>query len=85
MIAVCTVAVPDAVFEMQVLSCLADLSELPAQPLLLTVTGRLPSAPQLKQKAAGGSIISMKIDDDSLQGNAAFTYITVAYMHNSDR
>lgn len=66
-------------------SCLADLGKLPAQRLLLTVTGRLLSEPQLKQKPSGGSIITIKLDDDSLAENAAFQFVTVSYLHDLDR
>ena len=66
-------------------SCLADLGKLPVQRLLLTVTGRLLSKPQLKQKPSGGSIITIKLDDDSLAENAAFQFVTVSYLHDLDR
>lgn len=71
--------------DLQILSCLADLEKLPAQPLLLTVTGRLSVTPQLRPKRAGGSILTMKLDDDSLQGGASFEMIAVSYLHETDR
>ncbi len=68
---------------LQVLSCLADLGKLPGQPLLLTITGRLLSA-QLRQTKSGGCI-QMKLEDDSLRGNAAFSTVAVLFLHNTDR
>ena len=68
---------------LQVLSCLADLSGLPAHPLLLTMTGRLLSA-QLKQMKSGGCI-QMKVDDDSLREHASFRTVAVLFLHSVDR
>ena len=68
---------------MQVLRCLADLSALSMHTLTLTITGRLLSA-QLRQRESGGCI-QMKLEDDSLQGNAALSTVAVLFLHNVDR
>ncbi len=51
--------------------------------LTLTITGRLLSA-QLRQRESGGCI-QMKLEDDSLQGNAALSTVAVLFLHNVDR
>ena len=69
----------------QVLRCLADLASLPARPLLLTVTGRVLGTPQQRRTRCGDSLITIKLDDDSLAGGASFRAVAVSYLHDADR
>ena len=69
----------------QVLMRLADLASLPAQPLLLTITGRILGTPQQRRTRSGDSLITIKLDDDSLAGDAAFRAVAVSYLHDADR
>ena len=63
---------PHSLLCVQVLMCLADLASLPAQPLLLTITGRVLGTPQQRRTRSGDSLITIKLDDNSLAGVAAF-------------
>ena len=69
----------------QVLMCLADLASLPARPLLLTVTGRVLGTPQQRRTRSGDSLITIKLDDDSLARDTAFRAVAVSYLHDADR
>ena len=74
-----------SLLSVQVLRCLADLASLPARPLLLTITGRVLGTPQQRRTRSGDSLITIKLDDVSLAGGAAFRAVAVSYLHDADR
>ena len=76
---------PHSLLCVQVLMCLADLASLPAQPLLLTITGRVLGTPQQRRTRSGDSLITIKLDDNSLAGVAAFRAVAISYLHDADR